>query len=218
MDLAKLNIIPGTPMQLSITKSDGEKLPCKFVGMNAGRSIIISTPVKNDRAILVRMDQEVNISFIASNHACVFTTSIRHICTTPYHYLHLRFPNKVQAGEIRNSTRVEANIRVQITNKSNASWTPTSGLITDLSTTGAKLEALAACSDIDDELLLTAKVTVGKMSRIVKWPAHVKAEIKNFESTNAIAAYGIEFGKLTDLDYLSLYAFVNTQVANGAER
>lgn len=218
MDLAKLNIAPGTPMQLSLSTSDGEKLPCKFIGMNTGRSILISTPMKNDRAILVRMDQEVNISFIASNHACVFTSSIRHICTTPFNYLHLRFPNKVQAGEIRNSTRVEANIRVQVINKTNSSWAPTSGLITDLSTTGAKLEALAACADLEDELILTAKVTVGKMSRIVKWKATIKAEIQHFDSKNAVAAYGIEFGKLTDLDYLSLYAFVNTQVANGAER
>ena len=216
MDLAKLNLVPGLALQVNTGGDTPDKLTSKLVGVNAGRSVLILTPTKNDRPILVRMDQELNIRFVAANHACSFTSSVRHICTTPFNYLHIRYPNKIEAGEIRNSTRVIANIRVQIVNKHNASWQATSGLITDLSTSGAKLEALSACGDIEDELLLTAKVTVGKVARIVKWSATIKAELANFSSQNAVAAYGIEFGHMSELDYLSLHAYVNGQIANGA--
>jgi len=66
--------------------------------------------------------------------------------------------------------------------------------------------------------LLTGKVTVGHVTRVITIESRIRAELDKFELSNSMAAYGIEFKFVADMDFLALQAFVNSQIAKGADR
>lgn len=218
MDLNKLRLLPGSNMHLELASNPGQKYQTRLIGYYPGRSVLVTTPMlANDRPLLVRKEQEVVIRFFSNKSACAFRSEVRHLCTTPFHYLHLSYPGQVEVGEIRKSERVLANVQVSVINKSRSEYDTVSGAIVDISTTGAKLETLQPIGDIGDVLMLTAKVKVGRVTRLVTWDCEIKSDLDRFDMVNTVAAYGIEFHYLNDLDYLALHALVYSQLARGIE-
>jgi hypothetical protein len=71
---------------------------------------------------------------------------------------------------------------------------------------------------IGDVILISGKVVVGHVTRLISIEANIRAELNRFEVANSTAAYGIEFKYVSDIDFLALQAFVNGQVAKGAGR
>jgi hypothetical protein len=198
---------------------DEKRYNCQLIGHIQGRSVLISTPIIGDgRPLPVRKDQTVILRFFANLSACAFRTQVQHLCSIPTPYLHLAWPNRVEAGEIRNAERVLANVQVSVVNQSQPNQERAFGAIVDLSTTGARLETLQPCGTTGDSLLLTGKVTVGHVTRVITIESRIRAELDKFELSNSMAAYGIEFNFVADMDFLALQAFVNSQIAKGADR
>lgn len=218
MEFSKLRLNPGSQLSLEIIGSEGQKHQVKLIGYISTRTLLVTTPMlANDRPLLVRKDQEVVIRFFANRTAGAFKTKVRHICTTPYHYLHLTYPGNVETGEVRKAERVLANVPVSAINESQKHSDNCAGAIVDISTSGAKLETRLAIAAVGDTLKLTAKLQVGRVTRVVSWKAKVKVAIDRFDLEDTEAAYGLEFGYLSDTDYLALQAYVSTQLVKGLQ-
>lgn len=218
VDYPSLRLPAGLGMKLEIA-GDEKRYNCQLIGHIQGRSVLVTTPVVGDgRTLLVRKEQPVILRFFANKNACAFRTQVQHLCSYPTAYLHLAWPNRVEAGEIRKAERVLANVQVSVVNQSQPGQERAFGAIVDLSTTGARLETLQPCGDTGDTLLLTGKVTVGHVTRVITIESRIRAELDKFELSNSMAAYGIEFNFVSDMDFLALQAFVNAQIARGAER
>ncbi len=218
MELSKLRLAPGTGLHIEINGNDGQKYPVKLIGFIPTKTVLITTPVlANGRPLLIRKDQEMVVRFFANKLAGAFKSKVRHICTTPYHYLHLTYPGSVETGEVRKAERVLANVAISAINNTRPEYDSTSGAIVDISTSGAKLETLQPIGKPGDILMLTAKVQVGRVTRVVTWEATIKIQLDKYEMMNSTAAYGIEFGYLNDLDYLAMQAYVNAQLVKGLQ-
>lgn len=219
IELNRMRLPVGLGLKLELEGNDDKRHNSQLIGYVPGRSVLVATPmVSENRALLVRKDQPVIVRFFSNKSACAFRSQVAHLCTTPVHYLHLTWPARVEAGEVRKAERVLANLQVTIMNQSNTDLERGFGAIVDLSTTGARLETLQPVGQPGDALLLNGKVTVGHVTRVITIEAQIRAELDRFELTNSIAAYGIEFKYVSDIDFLALQAFVNTQMAKGAER
>ncbi|MEJ2062518.1 MAG: hypothetical protein P8X74_04475 [Reinekea sp.] len=83
-------------------------------------------------------------------------------------------------------------------------------------TTGARLETVEPAGVVGDKILINSKVIVGHVTRLISLEAVIRAELDRYELSNSIAAYGIEFKYVSDIDFLALHAFVNGQIARGA--
>lgn len=218
MDLTKIKLPPWAPINIEVAAQQGHKYPSRLVGYFPNRTVCISTPmIEANRPLLVRKGQEIIVRFFANKIACAFRAPVLHICTTPYHYLHLAYPASVETGTIRKAERVSANIKVSVINRSRPDIDAISGAIVDISTVGAKLESTQPIGNPGDKLIVSARVNVGRIMRLVTWDSEIMVSLDKFVMKNAIAAYGIEFGHLKDLDYLTLIAFVNTQLAKDVE-
>jgi hypothetical protein len=53
---------------------------------------------------------------------------------------------------------------------------------------------------------------------VISIESQIRAILDRRELSNSAAAYGIEFKYVSDIDFLALQAFVNAQMARGAER
>lgn len=219
VDLSKLRLPVGFSLKLEVEGGDGKRYNSHLIGYIPGRTVMVSTPMLSEnRPLLVRKEQVVIVRFFSNKSACAFRSQVAHLCTIPSYYLHLTWPNKVEAGAVRNAERVMANLQVSVVNQSDQAIERGFGAIVDLSTTGARLETLQPMGQPGDVLLLNGKVTVGHVTRVISIEAIIKAELDRFELTNSVAAYGIEFKFVSDIDFLALQAYVNAQIARGAER
>lgn len=218
-DLTKMRLVPGVAMNLEVVGGDGQRHKGVFMGMIAGRSVMMSTPIVGEgRPLLLRKDQEVVCRFFDQKVACAFRAKVLHLCTTPIHYLHLGWPTDVEVGHVRASERVVANLQMNVINDTNPNWDRSFGAIVDLSVSGARLETMDPVGNIGDKIILSGKVVVGHVTRLVTIEAMIRAELDKFELPNSTAAYGIEFKYISDVDFLALQAFVNGQLAKGAAR
>lgn len=219
MDITSLRLVPGLALKLELRGGDERRYNSHLIGMIPGRSVLVTTPMLSEnRPLLIRKEQELIVRFFSNRSACAFRSPVLHLCTIPQPYLHLAWPKRVEVGQVRKAERVLANLQMSIVNQANDAVSRGSGAIVDLSTTGARLETLQPMGAIGDLLLLSGKVTVGHVTRLVSIEAVIRAELDRFELANSMAAYGIEFKYVSDIDFLALQAFVNAQIAKGAER
>ncbi|WP_108125945.1 flagellar brake protein [Saccharospirillum mangrovi] len=219
IDFSKIRLTTGLSMKLEVEGGDSKRHNVNLIGYIPGRTVLITTPLLGEhRPLLLRKEQGVIVRFFSNKSACAFRTQVAHICTTPAYYLHLTWPDRVEAGEIRKAERVLANLQVTIVNQSSTTGERGTGAIVDLSTTGARLETLQALGKPGDILLMTSKVSVGHVTRVISIEAVIRAVLDRKELSNSAAAYGIEFKYVSDIDFLALQAFVNAQMARGAER
>lgn len=217
VELTKLKIQPGVGVHMEVADRPDSRLSTKLIGLVAPRSVLVQTPMVDGRPVLFRKDQSLIVRFFANKVACGFRTKIVHLCTTPFHYMHLAYPGRVEVGEVRNAARAQANLPITVINKTNAHIENVHGAIVDVSTTGAKIETLQPVAEMGDELLITAKVAVGHITRIVNIEAYARTTIDRFDMANSVAAYGIQFKYLSDVDFLALHAFVNSQLVRNAD-
>ncbi|GGX70013.1 flagellar brake protein [Saccharospirillum salsuginis] len=219
VEFSKLRLPVGFNLKLEVEGDEGKRYNSHLLGYIPGRSVMVTTPMLSEnRPLLIRKEQALVVRFFSNKSACAFRSQVTHLCTYPIHYLHLQWPGRVEAGEVRNAERVLANLQVSIVNQSDSDIERGFGAIVDLSTTGARLETLQPMGQPGDVLLLNGKVTVGHVTRVISIEAQIRAELDRFELNNSIAAYGIEFKFVSDIDFLALQAYVNAQIARGAER
>lgn len=218
-DLSKMNLSAGLNINMEVAGGEGKRHQATFIGLVPGRSVLVTTPMLGEnRPLLIRKEQTVVCRFFSHKVACAFRSQVRHICTTPMHYLHLGWPSQVEVGAVRNSERVIANVQVSIVNQSDTSWERSFGAIVDLSTTGARIESVEPVGAVGEQILISGKVVVGHVTRLISIEAIIRAELDKFELPNSTASYGIEFKFVSDIDFLALQAFVKGQIARGAER
>lgn len=216
-DLSKMRLPTGLAMNMEIQGNEGNRYKGTLIGQVPGRTVLVTTPMLGDnRPLLLRKEQVMVCRFFFQKSACAFRSQVVHICTTPFHYLHLGWPQVVEVGAVRKSERVQANLQVTVMNQSDSSWERTYGGIVDLSTTGARLETVEPAGVVGDKILINSKVIVGHVTRLISLEAVIRAELDRYELSNSIAAYGIEFKYVSDIDFLALHAFVNGQIARGA--
>lgn len=218
-DLTKVRLQAGLAMKLELLGDEEQRYNSTLIGYVPGKSVLVTTPIIGEnRQLLVRMGHVVTCRFFSNKVACGFRSKVAHICTTPVHYLHLVWPNQVEVGTIRKSERVVANLQISVVNQTDSSLERGFGAIVDLSTTGARIETTEPIGNVGDQLLITGKVVVGHVTRLISIESTIRAELDRFELNNSTAAYGIEFKFVSDIDFLALQAFVNAQLAKGAER
>lgn len=216
-DLSKMRLPAGLSINMEIAEGDGRRFNGTLIGLVPARTVLVTTPMLGEgRPLLLRKEQTLVCRFFWQKVACAFRSQVVHICTTPFNYLHLGTPSVVEVGTVRKSERVQANLQVTVVNQSDSNWDRTFGGIVDLSTTGARLETTDPVGAIGDKLLISGKVVVGHVTRLISIEAAIRAELDKYELSNSTAAYGIEFKFVSDIDFLALQAFVNGQLAKGA--
>lgn len=217
VELSKLKINPGIGVHMEVEDRPDARLSSKLIGLVSPRSVLVQTPMVDGRQVLFRKDQPLIVRFFANKVACGFRTKVMHLCSTPYPYIHLAYPGRVEIGEVRNAARAQANLPITVINRTRASVDNVHGAIVDISTTGAKIETLQPVAEMGDELLITAKVVVGHITRIVNIEGFARTSIDRFDMANSVAAYGVEFKYLSEIDFLALHAFVNNQLVRTAD-
>ncbi|MGD8175522.1 flagellar brake protein [Marinimicrobium sp. ARAG 43.8] len=218
MTFDDLKLHPGYALQLEVQTSSGmsERYPCRFLGAIPGRALMLTIPRINGRFLRLRPGQQVVARMVVSNGAAVFSCQVEAQTTEPYPLLHLTYPSEVGFKGIRQSTRVEVELPVQVVNRSSLSNEVLEARITDISLSGARLEFDQVAGGNGDQLTLTGQVEVAEIYRSLSLTAVIRSRVER--STQEVkqkmpVVYGVEFTENDEDSRLLLAAYVYAQIA-----
>ena len=223
MNFDDLRLTSGTVIQLQFIDDSRDRYPSRLMGHLEGRSILVTHPVLEGRLLRIRNGQRVIARAMTSSAAMAFTTHVEALCSMPYPYLHLTYPDSVSMNRIRCSPRIPVSMDVSLTNLSEV---PRSGekpaRLLDISPTGARLEANVDSVKVGDEISLEGLFRLSDMERTVNLSGLVRARIADTGSLSGAAsvrdraAYGVEFLSISEDVRLFLHAFVYQQMIAGS--
>jgi c-di-GMP-binding flagellar brake protein YcgR len=213
-----LRILVGDKLQLQkVGAESGERYSSAVIGFLPGESLLITTPLVNNKPILVKDGQQFAVRMVQGSYIQAFVAKVLHNALAPYPYVHLSFPEDVERIEIRNADRVETDVPVLAKNSKLAdeqgNWKQAS--IKDISATGSKLESMSKVGEEGDIVVLRFKLHICAQDEEME----LKTRIMHLEEPDNVGAdewgiytYGSKFEEHGRLERVLIQNYVLEQL------
>jgi c-di-GMP-binding flagellar brake protein YcgR len=213
-----LRILVGDKLQLQkVDAESGERYSSKVIGFVPGESLLITTPLVNNKSIMVKEGQQFAVRMVQGSYIQAFVAKVLHNALAPYPYVHLSFPEDVERIEIRNADRVETDVPVLAKNSKLAdekgNWKQAS--IKDISSTGSKLESMSKVGEEGDIIVLRFKLNICAQDEEME----LKTRIMHLEEPDNVGAdewgiytYGSKFEEHGRLERVLIQNYVLEQL------
>lgn len=217
MKFEDLKLTPGSPLQLQ-TNSTGqlERYSCRLIGCLPGRNILLTVPRSAGRNVRFRPGQKMVARLMVNNGIGIFACTLESQATDPYPILFVSYPESINFKGIRGATRVAVQMPVEVTNRSAVEELRVTGIMADVSVSGARLELNDAVGDIGDRITILGKFEVLGISRKLQIEAVIRSRIERSTQEvedNLSAIFGVEFIEKDEDRRLLLYSYVFSQMA-----
>lgn len=217
----ELRIHPGDAFSVE-TVNPAKRYPVRLIGFLAGESLVVKNPCVQGKTILLPEGRPLRVRLMADNIACGFQTRVLRNCRLPYLYAHLAYPQAIKSVAVRQASRVELRLPVQLAEREPGAlpgdW-PKKALIIDMSSGGARLHCRQPVAAVGSELSLRFRVVVDSVS----CEESVRAVVRNIAEVgetpeNAAYQYGVQFLDVSDEDRVRISGYVYEQMINQGPR
>jgi c-di-GMP-binding flagellar brake protein YcgR len=208
---ASLGLAVGSAITIE-TVSPVRKYQVQLLGYCEGRSVMISSPTRDGKEVLLDKGSSVAVRLLKGMTVCAFETRISYRSIQPYTYYHLVYPEDVKILQVRNSERVDTLITAEIDSDFDVvgEW-PKPAYINNLSKTGARMTSPQSLGEKGHEVLVSFLISVSGMNKQVCLPGI----IRNIELSNEVEVgdegrytVGVEFFDLSDEQRLTLSSYI----------
>ena len=217
MRFEELKLAYGYPLQLQTTSASGqpERFSCRLIGCLPGRSVLLSVPKQAGKLLKFRPGQKIVVRLMIDNGIGIFASIVEIQTQEPYPILHLSYPESVTFKGIRNATRVAVREKMTIVNTSMEIKPSTTGFISDISISGARIELGDDIAEIGDILELRAHVDIRGIAKELVLVGAIRSRVDPTDNLDdgVLVSYGLEFVEQTDDQRLIMYAYVFNQMA-----
>jgi c-di-GMP-binding flagellar brake protein YcgR len=204
-----VKLMPGDALQLQpLLEGQTERFSVHVIGVMKPKSLLVTAPIVDGKLIFVRDGQTYLVRAFSGLNVCAFKARILKSQLQPFPYLHLAYPDSVQAMRIRKAMRAPASIIVAVHETEEGRQTGAGKLI-DLSVGGARMYSPMKVGVKDQTLWLSFKVKLGDMEEYVKTPAVVRAVgEEDDEQGKRMNVFGLQFGELAQSQRLIIMNLV----------
>lgn len=184
-----------------------------LLGGLPGKSLLVTAPEAWGVAIPFEAGASFEVRVFSGDAAQTFCASVLQACSTPYAYLHLSYPDRVERQQARNAPRVVLGLQAAVQPEADfelPGGQGTPAIIRDLSTSGAKLESSRLPGAVGDKLLvLTSFSFESGASHPVVLPAEVRyVRLITADDGSPLHEFGVRFFDLPLAAEHALAAFV----------
>ena len=197
----------GDVIHLESTSGD-VRFRVRLIGLVPGRSLIVTAPESSGQLVAVPEGLKFAARVFADDEAVGFSCVVERTCTQPYPYLHLSYPQALEATPTRQARRA----RVHLTGTAESDQDPGRSVavsLHDISTTGALLWSDTQLGKVGEALVLRVPVETDQLG---DQSAELLCEIRNvYEEPDHGTArwrYGVEFTSMSSATALALRALV----------
>ena len=205
---AGLSLTIGTTLTIE-TVSPVRKYRVHLIGFSKHRSLLISSPLREGKEVLLEKDNSLAIRMLVGKKVCAFETKVIYRSIQPYTYYHLAYPEEITALQVRNSERVDTLIEADIDSDFDivGEW-PRTAQINNLSKTGARMISEGRLGEKGQEVLLQFGVTVSGIQKRICLPSIIRnvEKVDNDEGEQFVV--GVQFLDLTDEETLTLSTYI----------
>lgn len=192
-----IKLMPEDTLQLQpLLEGQTERFTVRVIGILKGKSVLVTAPMVEGKLIFIRDGQTFLIRAFSGLNVCAFKAKVLKAQLQPFPYLHLSYPDSVQAMRIRKAMRAPASIIVAVTESEDGRQTG-AGKLVDISVGGAKLLSPMVLGRKEQSIWLSFKVRLGDMEEYVKTPAIIRSlGEEDDEQGKPMKSFGIQFGEL----------------------
>ncbi len=194
----KLGLQIGTPMTIE-TVSPPRKCQVKLIGFVEGRSVLISSPLREGKEVLLEKDNPMVVRLLEGKQICAFETKVIYRSVHPYVYYHLAWPEQIAARQIRDAERIDTEFAVLIDNEFDVvgQW-PRKALLNNLSKSGARILATSALGSVGHEIVIQCVLMVSEIKKKLSLSAVIRnigELVRNDAAGKPVKyhAYGVQF-------------------------
>lgn len=124
----------GTRLQIMLQRGAGQIIHyTTLIGYVSGDYLLVKVPFENGLSVQMQEGEQVTLRTFSGLNVFTFSCSVQSIFLAPRFYMHLSFPQQVQATALRKAVRVKVGLPVQIDGLAE------NGIITDISVDGAQI-------------------------------------------------------------------------------
>jgi len=208
-----MNLKTGDRIQLQPPAQLGsERHIVKLVGHLEPISVLVTAPMVHGVRLPLLEDESVVARVFSGQNAFGFTCTIKRVCKVPFDYLHLSFPDEIQGAIIRKSPRIRMKIIASIVDPDNEAAAPLSGMIVNISSTGARVDARKPLGKGGQKLKLSFRVNLHGMEVYLTTSALIRSVLRDdgtIESAQpSMVHHGIEFQDLQPNDSMILQSLI----------
>jgi len=204
-----IKLMPGDALQLQpMLEGQSERYTVRVIGVMKPTSVLVTAPAVEGKLVFVREGQPFLVRAFSGLNVCAFKAKVLKSQLAPFPYLHLAYPDSVQAMRIRKAMRAPVQIIAAI-QEGEGGRQVAAGMMTDISVGGARILCPQRFAEKDAHVYLSFKVRLGDMEEYIKTPAQVRSigegEEESGRRTNA---YGVQFGDLPQTQRLIIMNLV----------
>jgi c-di-GMP-binding flagellar brake protein YcgR len=216
-----LDLQIGDQFQIQFLQDDGRRVrpTVRVIGMLIPASILVTAPSQNGKVMLVREGQVFVVRCFSRDMALAFTSRVLRVCTHPYPYIHLAYPEQREEVQVRSARRVTVLLAATVhREREGNTWSiPIPSVVSDLSTNGSMLETTETLGTIGSKLKILFHLPIDGMNEQPVALIGVIRTVYEDTVTGDRYRYGIEFMPADDGAKLKLRAYVYEQLL-GNER
>lgn len=199
--LAQIQLAPGDMVQLqTLHTSHTERYQVKMLGFHAPVSIMVTSPTVQGKLVFIKEGQQFLVRGFVGKDAVAYKTRVLKSNLSPFPYLHLAYPESVQAMRIRSSARVPVELVTSVV----APGGKGAAKIVDLSWGGARMVSPQPVAAKDDEVTLAFRINPSGLDVYLQIKGKVRAVSKEDSGNKGLVATGVEFVDLSEQDRLYL--------------
>jgi len=210
----KLNILPGTSMQLEIINSNADiRHSVVYIGSLPGKSILVSAPMNNQLPDNIMTSTQVAIRFFSGKDIYAFKSIVSLIYSEPFNYLHLFYPEKIESVMVRQAERIPAFIEARTSLAENGEQLVS--MIRNISTSGFLLVCEKTLGEVETEIFIKFTLEFAKQINELCIKGIIKnvGELQVSEGEDhAMRRYGIEFSNLDDSTEILIHGYIFEQL------
>lgn len=209
LSIEAIKLMPDDTLQLQpLLEGQTERYTVRVIGLMKPKSILVTAPMVDGKLIFIRDGQTFLIRAFSGLNVCAFKARVLKSQLQPFPYLHLSYPEAVQAMRIRKAMRAPASIIVAVHDSEEGRQTG-AGKLADISVGGAKLLASQPLGEKGQTLWLSFKVRLGDMEEYVKTPAIIRhLGMEEDEQGKPMKCHGMQFGELSQAQRLIIMNLV----------
>jgi hypothetical protein len=210
-----MRLRPGDRIQLQLPPSLGPgRHIVKVIGYLEHGSLLVAAPAVNGMRLQVRENDKIVARVFSSQKAFAFDCFVERVCTAPYPYLHLSFPEKIQGSVIRKSPRIKTRIPAAAL-KADNTGEKQNVLITNISADGALVQARAPLYEKGQEISLAFQVKLHHIETALRVNAIIRSIMNEDPKDGGVPgmfSHGLQFMPLQPNDSMILQSLIYQQM------
>ena len=206
-----LNLPAGVLLNLQVLDDrSGHRIQVKVLGYKAGESLIAEVPGAALLPMDLRLGDEVAARCLVGRHILGFKCTVLRVCTSPYPYFHLTYPERVEQTEVRQGERAAVALPARIHAGTGNTF---DAEIRDISASGAMLAVPQQVGEVGETMRVVFELKFAQISRSLELAAVIR-NVNAAHGPNATGyRLGMQFQEISEQDALFVMGFVYEQLS-----